>query len=227
MSGLGAAADLLIIADSPERQDLKALLGLFNRVLGAEVPYLFLTYSARRADEGGDCERCLNKPFRAEELIERIRRLTGQEEKERAAEPQPREPETILLGEPPERAPRVLVAEDNQIAAKVITALLARQGLDVTLVQDGQAALERVSSESFAMAFVDLRMPRIDGISFTRAYRASEAPGAHLPIIALTANAAQDVKAQCLQAGMDGFLGKPVKPEELAEMVSRHARPEV
>lgn len=227
MSGLGAAADLLILADSPERQDLKALLGLFNRVLGAEVPHLFLTYSARRADESGDCDHCLNKPFREEELIEGIRRLTGQEKKESAAEPQPGEPPNVLHGEPAERAPRVLVAEDNQIAAKVITTLLARQGLDVTLVQDGEAALECVSSKPFAMAFVDLRMPRIDGIAFTRAYRASEAPGAHLPIIALTANAAEEVKTQCLEAGMDDFLGKPLKPEELAEMVNRYAQAEV
>jgi two-component system sensor histidine kinase RpfC len=66
-------------------------------------------------------------------------------------------------------------------------------------------------------------MPKLDGIEFTRAYRNTEAPGDHLPIIALTANAAEDAKVQCQEAGMDAFLAKPVRPQELTEMVHRFA----
>ena len=91
-------------------------------------------------------------------------------------------------------------------------------------MQDGEAALEQAASTRFAIAFVDLRMPRLDGIAFTRAYRKTEAPGSRLPIIALTANASSGVKERCLAVGMDDFLGKPVKPEELAAMVRRYAR---
>ncbi len=224
MSGQAEAADLLIIADSPKRQDLGALLELFHRVLGAEIPYLLLTYRGRRADDNGACSHCLNKPFLPEDLVEHIRSLlaTGDQE-----QPEPEEAPTeegAPAAEAPGQALPVLVAEDNEIAAKVITKLLAKQGLAVTLVQDGAAALEQAALTRFAVAFVDLRMPKLDGIAFTRAYRKTEAPGSRLPIIALTANASSDVKEHCLAVGMDDFLGKPVQPEELAAMVRRYAR---
>jgi CheY-like chemotaxis protein len=71
-------------------------------------------------------------------------------------------------------------------------------------------------------------MPVLDGIAFARAQRAAEDGAAHLPIIALTANAGEAVREECLQAGMDEFLGKPVRPAELAAVVQRflgHPRP--
>ena len=164
------------------------------------------------------------KPFLPEDLVEHIRSLlaTGDQE-----QPEPEEAPTeegAPAAEAPGQALPVLVAEDNEIAAKVITKLLAKQGLAVTLVQDGAAALEQAALTRFAVAFVDLRMPKLDGIAFTRAYRKTEAPGSRLPIIALTANASSDVKEHCLAVGMDDFLGKPVQPEELAAMVRRYAR---
>ncbi len=225
MSGQAEAADLLIIADSPKRQDLGALLELFHRVLGAEIPYLLLTYRGRRADDNGARSHCLNKPFLPEDLVEHIGRLLAPDDQD---QPEPEEAGARAEGAPAadasSRALPVLVAEDNEIAAKVITKLLAKQGLAVTLVQDGAAALEQAALTRFAVAFVDLRMPKLDGIAFTRAYRKIEGPGSRLPIIALTANASSDVKERCLAVGMDDFLGKPVKPEELAEMVRRYAR---
>jgi two-component system sensor histidine kinase RpfC len=119
-------------------------------------------------------------------------------------------------------APRVLVAEDNDIAATVIRTLLARQGAAVTLVEDGEAALEAVRRADFDLAFIDLRMPKIDGIDFARRVRENEGDGRRLPIIALTANAAEDVKDRCLEAGMDAFLTKPVDAEALTRAVARY-----
>jgi CheY-like chemotaxis protein len=72
------------------------------------------------------------------------------------------------------------------------------------------------------MALVDIRMPLLDGVELTQAYRSTEKPGSRLPITALSANAAEDVKAECLDAGMDDFLGKPVNPKALSEMVGRY-----
>jgi two-component system, sensor histidine kinase RpfC len=115
---------------------------------------------------------------------------------------------------------RLLVAEDNAIAAKVITRFLDRMGFEYDLFSDGESALEAALAGGYRIAVVDLRMPRLDGLGFTRRYRA-EAGGRPLPILALTANASEDVRHECLAAGMDGFLAKPVKPDELRSMIER------
>ncbi|MEA3274544.1 MAG: response regulator [Pseudomonadota bacterium] len=224
MAGQARAADLLIIADSPQRQDLKAVRELFHRVLDADVPCLLLTYSTRRAHRESPGVNCLNKPFLADDLVEHIQRLLGRVGSVASSgEPTVDEPRSQdATQKVASEAIRVLVAEDNDIAAKVITTLLEKLGLAVALVRDGQEALERACAEHFFMAFVDLRMPRSDGIEFARIYRSREKSGVHLPIIALTANPAEEIKAQCLDAGMDGFLEKPVKQPELREIVGRY-----
>ncbi len=117
---------------------------------------------------------------------------------------------------------RVLVAEDNEIAAKVVTSFLARMGFAHTRFTDGESALAAALAGGYQIAIVDLRMPRLDGIGFTRRYRA-ESKGRPLPIVALTANAAEDTRRACLEAGMDGFLAKPIKPAELRQTVERLA----
>jgi CheY-like chemotaxis protein len=89
-------------------------------------------------------------------------------------------------------------------------------------VPDGNEALRTAQRESFDLAFIDLHMPSLDGIGFTRRLRAAESPSEHLNIIALTANAAEDIKEKCLAAGMDHFLTKPVDPSALADAVFRY-----
>jgi two-component system sensor histidine kinase RpfC len=118
---------------------------------------------------------------------------------------------------------RILVAEDNAIAAKVITTFLSKMGFAHTRVEDGEQALAEVLSSEYGIAIVDLRMPKVDGVEFTRRYRAA-APHRPMPIVALTANASEDVKQVCLAAGMDDFLAKPVSPEQLRRTVERLAR---
>ena len=213
-----AEADLLIIADSPAQEDLPGLLGTLQSALGKAVPHLFLTYSVRRSTANGALRGdCLNKPFLPEDLIGRVLEVLG-----RAAP----HPEAASADAPPQAPPpgpttRVLLAEDNEIAAKVITALLSREGLAVTHVGDGAAALRETASGDFALALIDLRMPVLDGIAFARAQRQAEGGGARLPIIALTANTGEAVRDECLEAGMDEFLSKPVRPAELAAVVRR------
>ena len=74
----------------------------------------------------------------------------------------------------------------------------------------------------YAIAIIDLRTPKLDGAEFAHRYR-SQAPDRHLPIVALTANASEDVKQACLEAGMDAFLAKPVSPQLLRETIGRLA----
>jgi CheY-like chemotaxis protein len=116
----------------------------------------------------------------------------------------------------------VLVAEDNAIAAKVINAFLTKLGHRVTLSKNGEECLEQVRAQRFDIAFIDLRMPKLDGLELTRIYRAEEQEGQRLPIIALTANAAEDMRQESREAGMDDFLTKPVDPEELNDIIRRY-----
>ncbi len=236
--------DLLIVADTPDRVDLAAVVATFRRVLDAPVPALLLIYAARRADLGDTDFRYLTKPFLRHELAAAIRGAIAAETLALPAQPpspsrstpsaqadvnSPPVPTRSTIPSGPAAGVRVLVAEDNDIAAKVITKLLAKQGAEVSLATDGNQALRLALSDEhqFDLAFVDLRMPGLDGIGFTRALRKAEAGEQRKErrvVVALTANAAEDVKNQCLEAGMDAFLTKPVDPTALIEMVRRHGR---
>ena len=110
------------------------------------------------------------------------------------------------------------MAEDNEIAAKVITTFLKKMGYPYARVADGEEALREALAGGYGIAIVDLRMPKLDGIGFARRYRA-QAPERPLPIVALTANASEEVKQACLEAGMDDFLAKPVSPELLRQTI--------
>ena len=107
---------------------------------------------------------------------------------------------------------RVLVAEDNVVNQLVIQRLLLELGVEVTLAQNGQEALERWQAEQPDVIFMDCQMPVCDGFQATRRIRAA---GGTLPIVALTANAMPDDRARCIDAGMDEHLGKPVEREAL------------
>ena len=218
MTGKTRAPDLLILADSPARQDLDALLDQLRRELRAEIPYLLLTHGARRADQRTPCLNCLNKPFLSADLVRSILQVLGRERPGSV----PRQMPEVTAGPAPNEGQRILVAEDNAIAGKVIRVFLEKLGYEATLVSDGEEALDRTRTESFAMALVDLRMPKLDGIALTKAVRSAEGPEARLPIIALTADAAEDVRSQCLEAGMNDFLGKPVNLQKLSAMVGRY-----
>jgi CheY-like chemotaxis protein len=119
------------------------------------------------------------------------------------------------------RRRRILLAEDNPINAMLIRELLRRRGYIVTEATSGQAALALVERASFDTVITDIHMPGLDGIEMTRRIRQREQSLgiAKLPVIALTADAADTGKQSCLEAGMDGFLAKPVDPAELDTML--------
>ncbi len=215
------APDLLILADSPQGVDLGGVLTLMRRVFSPMPPCLLLTYAARRIGSGVEGYRTLSKPFLTRDLTEAMARaLAPAAAGALGAHPAPPPAGAIAATRPDAGQIRILVAEDNDIAARVITTLLRKQGYAVDRVADGGAALELGQAQPFDLAIIDLRMPVLDGIAFTRAYRAAEG-GRHLPIVALTANASEDLAVACREAGMDAFLAKPVKPAELAEVIAR------
>jgi PAS domain S-box-containing protein len=118
---------------------------------------------------------------------------------------------------------RVLVAEDNLVNQKVITRQLERWGVPYRLAANGYEVLEWLDKEPFDLILMDCQMPEMDGFEATRRIRAQQAT-AHIPIIALTANALPEDREMCLQAGMDDYLPKPFKPEALRAVLERWAQ---
>ena len=114
----------------------------------------------------------------------------------------------------------VLLAEDSEINAKVITTFLRMDGHDVTHVTDGDQALQMLIQNRYDLVLMDMRMPALNGIEVSRAWRKQEPAGQHLPIIALTANATTEDRSNCLAAGMDHFLAKPVSHETLQTVIN-------
>ena len=115
---------------------------------------------------------------------------------------------------------KILLAEDNPVNALLIRELLRRRGHKAREVTTGTAAVAAMEEESFDLVLTDIHMPGMDGIEAARAIRANElaAGRRRTPIVALTADALETGKRACQEAGMDGFLTKPVDPAELEEM---------
>ncbi len=209
--------DVVLICDSLAGVNLSQV---FSRVeiLEGQPTILLAGYRGRTIGIPSPVSRVLMKPFLADELAQAIidplrERESQQEILSSALGHEVREESGI----------RILLAEDNAIAAKVLSTLLLQRGHSVHVVKDGKEALEAVAKTDYHLAFIDLRMPHMDGIEFTRRHRAMETSKHILPIYALTANTAEDAMKNCLEAGMDGFLNKPVEPEQLDAIIERHA----
>jgi signal transduction histidine kinase len=114
---------------------------------------------------------------------------------------------------------RILVVEDNQVNQKVVTAVLRKRGFSIELANDGQEALSKLkTSDAFDLVLMDVQMPVLDGLEATRLIR-KEHRWKQLPIIAMTAHAMNGDKERCLEAGMSGYISKPVHPALLLSTV--------
>jgi two-component system sensor histidine kinase/response regulator len=181
------------------------------------------------AGHRGDAERCkqlgisayLLKPIRQSELREAIGRVLGAQE-QRGAIPlitrfslhDARDQSEVL---------RILVAEDNPVNQRLITRLLEKRGHRVVIAPDGKQAVLALAKEAFDLVFMDVQMPEMDGLEATGAIRQKEiASGEHQPIIALTAHAMKGDEGKCLSAGMDGYLSKPIHPQELDKVLDKY-----
>src|SRR6266436_3092499 len=181
------------------------------------------------AGHRGDAARCkelgvaayLMKPIRQSELREAIARVLGARVQQgaiplitRYALHDAREPGTSL---------RILLAEDNPVNQRLASRLLEKRGHSVVVAGNGREALEALEKESFDLVFMDVQMPVMDGFEATVAIRRKEgAGGVRLPIVALTAHAMKGDREKCLVGGMDGYLTKPIQPQELDELLQSY-----
>lgn len=133
-------------------------------------------------------------------------------------------PQVDQTSEPPPSAlmssPRILVAEDHPLNRLVASIILEEAGLRFHCVEDGLAAVEAMTAGGYDLVLMDVNMPRMDGLEATRSIRRLPGDAGRVPIVAVTANAAPDEVAACLQAGMDAFVAKPIRAAELLETLT-------
>ncbi len=187
------------------------------------------------AGHRGDAERCqklgvsayLLKPIRQSELREAIARVLGARAQEgmiplitRFSLGDARDPSDIL---------RILVVEDNLVNQRLVVRLLEKRGHRVVVAGNGREALASVEKEPFDIVLMDVQMPEMDGFEATAAIRRKEkTTGLHQIIVALTAHAMKGDREKCLAGGMDAYLSKPIRPQELDEVLARYgSRPQV
>jgi signal transduction histidine kinase/CheY-like chemotaxis protein len=186
----------------------------------ATTPILLLTSADQPPDSAHTTvvNGFLVKPIGQQALLEAIRRLVGSR---LTVDHQPAAPAVTPMRAA--RRLRVLVAEDNPVNQKLARHLLERRGHTPILVGNGREAVETIRRDHFDLVLMDLQMPEMDGFEATAAIRARERDAAipRVPIIALTAHAMQGDRQRCLDADMDGYVAKPIKPVELFEVIDR------
>jgi PAS domain S-box-containing protein len=122
--------------------------------------------------------------------------------------------------EPPSRRLHVLLAEDNAVSQRLAARLLEKRGHTVTVANNGREAVAILEKEEFDLVLMDVQMPEMDGFEATAAIRErEEATGRHIPIIAMTALAMKGDDKRCLQAGMDGYVAKPIQARSLFALI--------
>jgi two-component system, sensor histidine kinase and response regulator len=178
-----------------------------------------------------DAERCqklgvaayLNKPIKQSELFNALRRVLNS-----AANEAPLNPTRMIDFADLQhvaaalRPLAILLAEDNVVNQRVALGILEKHGHAVVTANNGKEAVQAIATQKFDVVLMDVQMPEMDGFAATAAIRQMEAAmGCHTPIIAMTGHAMKGDKERCLEAGMDAYLSKPIKPSELLALIDR------
>ncbi|MBX3359498.1 MAG: response regulator [Phycisphaeraceae bacterium] len=213
----------LIITDlhMPEMDGFGLAKAVRSRSAGGDLPILLLTSSA----SPGDNARCaelgiavrLLKPVKQSLLLDNLMRILSGATR---LDSEQARPAAAQHGDVPPL--RILLAEDNAVNQKFAVRLLTRAGHSIVLAETGRRAVEQWGENPFDLILMDLQMPEMDGLDATREIRAREAgAGGRIPIIAMTANAMKGDREMCIDAGMDGYVAKPVKKESLFAEIAR------
>ena len=182
------------------------------------VPIVMLT----SAGHSGDAEHCrklgihsyLYKPVRRQELLAAILRALGHPQTFAS-------PLTVTTAVPQARSLHILLAEDNRTNQTVATRMLQKMGHTTVVAGNGKEVLLLLSLHRFDLVLMDIQMPEMDGLTATRKIRESERETQrHVPIIAMTAHAMKGDRERCIEAGMDGYVSKPIGSKEVAEAIA-------
>jgi PAS domain S-box-containing protein len=201
------------------------------RAPGRATPTLMMLSSAAQAGEAARCRELgvaasLTKPIKQSTLLDTIvTTLSGEEARSGRPAPPPDDEEIPLS---PVASPRrILLVEDNVVNQKLAVRVLEKWGHRVVVAGNGKEALSLLESavtspqgSPFDLVLMDVQMPEMDGFEATAAIRAREKrQGTHIPILAMTAHAMKGDRERCLQAGMDGYVSKPIQARELFDAI--------
>jgi signal transduction histidine kinase/DNA-binding response OmpR family regulator len=201
----------------------------------SEVESVIPMLLTRRAQEG-DISRCrdlgfnsyLTKPVRRAELRANLARcLTSHRQplSSHTVEQSPKAPINDAPLSPPLKSLRILVAEDNPVNQRLAARMLEKEGHEVAVAANGREALAAWRNRSFDLILMDMQMPEMDGFQATSAIRGAEASSSlHIPIVALTAHALSGYRERCLAAGMDDYLSKPIRKNDLLDVIAKHTK---
>ena len=209
ISDMGPEMIANIIKNEPSLKDIKLLFLAKPSVLG----------DAHRIEEWG-FNGLLIKPLNALDVMEAINRFRDSDGDFVTVNVDNQPNIQASVKEFPNS--KVLVVDDGSINRAVAQGLLEGFGCSVAVAENGKIAIQNVSAEPFDLIFMDCRMPEMDGFEATKQIRAMDESIARVPIVALTANATKADQDECLAAGMDGFLSKPIRPELLEETLAQY-----
>ncbi len=214
---------LLTDVHMPEMDGFRLIELIREKPQLAPATIMMLTSGGQK----GDAVRCrelgvaayLTKPIRQSELRDAILHALGTGQQDRRVIPLTKH---SLREAAPSPAPlRVLLAEDNPVNQRLVIRLLEKWGHNVAVANNGREALAALQKEAFDLVLMDLQMPHMDGFEVTALVREKEKQsGTHQLIIAMTAHAMKGDRERCLEAGMDGYLSKPVDTKELSEVLN-------
>jgi PAS domain S-box-containing protein len=221
--GEGKAIQLVVLDVMMPEMDGGEVARRIRDRYGAEAPKIIMLSSAGHSPELTEAarvgvERVITKPAKQSDLLDAITRAFG-------AATRDEETATVVEGRPADVPTlKLLLVEDGRVNQMVAIKLLEGRGHEVMLAGDGCEALIAHGKERFDAVLMDLQMPKMNGFEATAAIREKEKlTGEHVPIIAMTANAMQGDREQCLEAGMDDYLSKPIRSSELFRAVERVA----
>jgi PAS domain S-box-containing protein len=216
-----ALPDVVFVDAHPDGEDGIAFLRALRSQPGlGHLPVAVLvglgsTVIAREARAAG-ATAVLAKPIRRDQLFESLMSILDPARAQGANRPTP-------AGRAELSRRRVLVVEDNPVNQRVAAAQLARLGCEVDVAGNGLEALAALSRQAYHLVFMDCQMPEMDGFTASRTFRTREGRGRRTPIVAMTANALKGDREACLAAGMDDYVAKPARPEDLALLLERWA----
>ena len=181
--------------------------------------HVIMLTSSNRAEDAARCERMgigahLAKPVKQSRLMDTIVDVIGKSSR------QPEKPREDSM--PRQRPLRILLAEDNAVNQRLAVVNLESWGHTVTVAHDGREAVEACTATSYDLVLMDSQMPRMGGFEATVEIRKREAAhgGPRVPIIAMTANVMKGYRDECLAAGMDGYVAKPMRRQELIREIA-------
>ncbi|MFZ9887570.1 MAG: response regulator [Myxococcota bacterium] len=185
------------------------------RAVGHKVPLVLFSSLGRNEPGQTDFVATLAKPLRQSHLFDTLHTLLGSESHP-GPHPSPVSSPNVYAGMGERQPLRILLAEDNVVNQKLALRLLQQLGYRADVAGNGLEACQSVERQLYDVVLMDVQMPELDGMDATRRIRAMALPNGQPRIIAMTANAMEGDRAMCLAAGMDDYVTKPVRMDQLA-----------